>query len=127
MPTIKHNTNRKSDGKPMGAAGQRASFIKYLFDAVKGYAVEGLSPLVDYRPNDWHSAFAGAPTPIHIAKVGVDTYVVSVKRPAGRGGIAKGTKDVERHVTVWSPENLQDFIANITERPGGIDVSPTAI
>jgi hypothetical protein len=127
MIRVKHNTNRKSDGKPMGASGQRASFIKYFFDACKGRTEEGLSPLVEYRKNDWHSAFAGAPTPIHVARVGINTYVVSVKRPAGRGGIAKGAKDVERHVTVWCPVDLQDFMKNITDRPEGVDISPTAI
>jgi len=124
MAHVKHNTNRKSDGKPMGAPGQRASFMKYAFDAVKGHAVEGLSPVVDYRPNDWHSAFAGAPTPIHVAKVGNDVFVISMRRPAGRGGIAKGKHDVERHVTVRCESDLQDFVTNIVDHPEGIEIHP---
>ncbi len=124
MIHIRHNTCRKSDGKPMQAAGQRGSFIKYLFDAVKGHAVEGLSPIVEYRPNDWHSAFAGGPTPVHVAYVGNDWFVISVKRPAGRGGIAQGKHDVLRHVTVRSTDDLQAFIANIVDHPNGITIHP---
>ena len=36
MVTVTHNKARLRDGKPMRAAGQRASFLKYLGDACKG-------------------------------------------------------------------------------------------
>ena len=42
MAEITHNKANKKTGKPMSAVGQRASFLKYFGDAVKGTAVEGL-------------------------------------------------------------------------------------
>ena len=124
MTTVIHNTHRLKDGKPMQAAGQRASFLKYLGDAVKGHVKDGLSPLVNYRQGAWQSAFAGAPTPVHVTRIGVDLYVISWKRPAGRAGIATGTKDVERHVTVRCPIDLVAYVALIDEHPEPVDLEP---
>ena len=120
---VTHNTHRVRDGKPMKAAGQRASFLKYLADACKGQITEGLSPLVETRTG-WLSAFAGAPTPIHITPVGVNLYRISWKRPAGRGGIATGKHDVERAVSVRCDRDLFEYIVNITEHPEPIDLEP---
>jgi len=120
---VTHNTHRVRDGKPMKAAGQRASFLKFLGDACKGRITEGMSPLIDTRTG-WLSAYAGAPTPIHVTKVGEDLHRVSWKRPAGRGGIAQGKHDVERVVTVRCAENLYEYLRDIEAHPEPIDLEP---
>jgi hypothetical protein len=124
MITIQHNTNRKSDGKPLQAMGMRASFLKYLEDAVKTVATEGLSPLAALRPLGTIYAWAGAKVTIHVARVHGDVYRISWSRPAGRGGIATGTKTVERVATIRCATNPLEFLTNIVEHPEGLDIEP---
>ena len=123
MVTVTHNKARLRDGKPMRAAGQRASFLKYLGDACKGRITEGLSPLVETRTG-WLSAFAGAPTPIHVTRIGTDLYRISWKRPAGRGGIAEGKRDVERSVTVRCAEDVHAYLADIENQHHPLEIEP---
>ena len=123
MAEITHNKANKKTGKPMSAVGQRASFLKYFGDAVKGTAVEGLSPLVETRTSGWHVAWAGGNTLIHVAKLGNDLYRVSWHRPKGRTGEAEGTQVVERQVTVRCAEDLGAYLADI-ENQNSIDVEP---
>ncbi len=120
---VRHNTHRVRDGKPMGVAGQRASFLKYLGDACKGRITEGLSPLVETRTG-WLSAFAGAPTPIHVTLIGVNLYRISWKRPAGRGGHGTGKHDVERAVSVRCTRDLHAYLSDIGSNPEPIDLEP---
>ncbi len=124
MITIQHNTHRKSDGAPMKAMGMRASFLKYLGDAVKTVSAEGMSPLATLRPLGTVYAWAGAKITIHVARVNGDTYRISWSRPAGRGGIATGTKTVERVATVRCATNPLEFLNAIEEHPEGLAIEP---
>ena len=123
MIEVPHNTHRVKDGAYMENPKQQiGSFIKYLSDAVKGHAKPELSP-IEYG-SEFKSIFNGF---IKVACINrkENTYRVSWKYMAGRGGIAEGTKDVARVVTITVADgvDLEDYLANILDNPQSIFVS----
>ncbi len=105
MPTI--TPNPKSQ-----AQFAWASFAAYLEVEIKGTESER-------REIDGHAGqgrvvkfFQGRGTQgtLSIRKINGDTYKATIQRPAGRGGIAIGTKNVERVYLFTSPEDVYAYV-----------------
>ena len=123
--SVGHNTENMKTGKPMGPAGRRSSWLKFLGDAVKGTARAEVAKLRARQTNRNVVAIGGpASNPanhviINVAKLSKpDTYIISWIRKADRDGIATGTKDVPRAVTVWCATDPLEYLQNIGDNDG---------
>ena len=59
---VTHNQNRKKDGVPMGASGQRGSFLASLGNHAKGHGTKETAPVNENRTGSWFHAAAGGNT-----------------------------------------------------------------
>ena len=121
--TVQHNRNRKSDGQPMGPAGQRGSFLASFGNHCKGHGSKETAPVTQNRTGSWFHAAAGGNTFMSVTKIGPDTYSVSWVRPEGRANTYSdkgGKNEIRRSVSVRTTTDLVDHVANITERPTSI-------
>jgi hypothetical protein len=125
MATLTHNKERKSDGKPMKAAGQRASLIASLDQLSKGLGEKVVRPVNHNRQGSWFSFFAGAVCFASITRIGADRYSVSWIRPAGRKNTysdAMGKAEIVRSVTVNTATDLIGYFADIENQPTAIEI-----
>ncbi len=126
MASIEVKT-QSDKGKKWSNQGTLANILTQLKeianDAGEVYIKE-TSPIVNSDQGVWLSAWAGGVVKVHIAKTGKARYTMNVVRPAGRKGIAEGTKEVRRHIS-WICDG--DFIAFMSDpqgHPEGIEVEP---
>lgn len=122
---VTHNQNRKKDGVPMGASGQRGSFLASLGNHAKGHGTKETAPVNENRTGSWFHAAAGGNTFMSVTKIGPDTYSVAWVRPEGRSNTysdVAGKNEIRRSVSVRTATDLVDHVANITDRPTSITV-----
>ena len=125
MATLTHNKERKSDGKPMKAAGQRASFISKLGQLAKGHGEKEIRPVNENRGGSWFSFFAGAVCFASVTRIGSDRYSVAWIRPAGRKNTysdAMGKAEIVRSVTVTTATDLVAYFGDIENQPTTIEL-----
>lgn len=123
--TVQHNTSRKSDGKPMGASGQRGSFLASLGNHAKGHGTKETAPVNENRTGSWFHAAAGGNVFMSVTRIGPDTYSVAWVRPAGRKNTYSdkgGKNEIRRSVSVRTTTDLIDHVTNITTSPTSITV-----
>jgi hypothetical protein len=118
---------------PKGTFGAvLASFVALLTVAVKGTDRERFE--ADGLAYPWTGKFyTGFKCPYGTVKVrrqNGDLWRVSILWPAGRGGIATGTKDVERVFAFHSPENVVAFLDALRSdprNPPSLEVTPHGV
>ncbi len=114
-------------GKKWSNQGTLANILTQLKgianDAGEVYIKE-TSPIVNSDQGVWLTAWAGGVVKVHIAKTGKARYTMNVVRPAGRQGIAEGTKEVRRHISWICDEDFIAFMSDPQGHPEGIEVEP---
>jgi hypothetical protein len=118
---------------PKGTFGAvLASFVALLTVAVKGTDRERFE--ADGMAYPWSGKFyTGFKCPYGTVKVrrqNGDLWRVSILWPAGRGGIATGTKDVERVFVFHSPDDLTVFLDALRSdprNPPSLEVTPHGV
>ena len=86
--------------------------------------IKETSPIVDTNRGVMLTAFAGGVTPVPVAKTGKARYTVNIIRPAGRQGIAEGTKEHRSHCSFICDQDFVAFMKDPQGHPEGIEVEP---
>jgi len=122
---VSHNRNRKADGQPMGASGQRGSFLASLGNHGKGHGTKEIAPVNENRTGSWFHAAAGGNVFMSVTRTGPDTYSVAWVRPVGRSNTysaVTGKNEIVRSISVRTTTDLVDHVANITTAPTSITI-----
>ncbi len=107
-----------------GALGSILTDLKTIANEAGEVYIKETSPIVNSHQGVWLTAWAGGQVKVHIAKTGKARYTMNVVRPAGRKGIAEGTKEVRRHISWICEDDLIAFVSDPHAFPEGIDIEP---
>ena len=119
MPTITPNPKPRKD---LGFA----SLAHYLEVNLKGTDHEKREHDGHYGEGRIVKFFTGVKAPqgeLAIRRMGNGRWKISILRPAGRGGIATGTSEVQRVYLCDSPDDLYSYVDNFDSRsPKALEV-----
>jgi hypothetical protein len=107
----------------MRASGMRASWAKYFEDAVKEEEKADFDGLLG--TGERFGFFpAGSWIEIRPENEILGIWKAYINRPAGRAGIATGTKEVRRTYRFKSQDDPREYLRDITNRQDGVIIEP---